>query len=94
MEERLKWDPHDFSGLSMIRLPTGLLWAPDIVLVNIRHSFFFFLHCIKFNFSIFLQYNSADDFESRSNSEEVRAMIAHTGWIFLGPYVKTRSTCM
>ncbi|XP_071103597.1 neuronal acetylcholine receptor subunit alpha-10-like [Haliotis cracherodii] len=33
-DERIDWDPEDFGGLKMFRLPSKKLWLPDIVLYN------------------------------------------------------------
>ena len=30
----LKWDKEDYDGLEVIRIPSGLVWRPDIVLYN------------------------------------------------------------
>ncbi|XP_014395865.1 PREDICTED: neuronal acetylcholine receptor subunit alpha-10 [Myotis brandtii] len=30
----LRWDPDDYGGLDAIRIPSGLVWRPDIVLYN------------------------------------------------------------
>ncbi|KAL8616702.1 hypothetical protein ACOMHN_031684 [Nucella lapillus] len=33
-DERLTWDPKDFNGLSILRIPCEKIWLPDIVLYN------------------------------------------------------------
>ena len=33
-DEKLTWDPADFNGLKTMRVPSHLLWKPDIVLYN------------------------------------------------------------
>lgn len=30
----LRWDPDDYGGLDAIRIPSSLVWRPDIVLYN------------------------------------------------------------
>lgn len=30
----LQWDPDDYGGLDAIRIPSSLVWRPDIVLYN------------------------------------------------------------
>ncbi|KAI0214555.1 Neuronal acetylcholine receptor subunit alpha-4 [Lamellibrachia satsuma] len=34
LDERLTWDPLDYNGLIVLRLPANKLWLPDIVLYN------------------------------------------------------------
>ena len=34
IDENLVWDPEDYGGLKMIRLPCDLIWLPDVVLYN------------------------------------------------------------
>ena len=43
MDERLVWDPADYSGLEVLRMPCDKLWLPDMVLYN-RYS----IHSWKF----------------------------------------------
>ncbi|GCC39190.1 hypothetical protein chiPu_0022832, partial [Chiloscyllium punctatum] len=31
---RLRWDPKDYSGIDVLRIPCGKVWLPDIVLLN------------------------------------------------------------
>jgi len=33
-DELLTWDPNDFSGLKVLRMPCERIWLPDIVLYN------------------------------------------------------------
>ena len=33
-DEKLTWDPKDFGGLETLRMPSHLLWKPDVVLYN------------------------------------------------------------
>ncbi|ESP05434.1 hypothetical protein LOTGIDRAFT_52481, partial [Lottia gigantea] len=33
-DERIKWDPAEFNGLTVFRVPSKKLWLPDIVLYN------------------------------------------------------------
>ena len=33
-DDRLKWDPEQYGGLSVLRLPVDKVWQPDIVLTN------------------------------------------------------------
>ncbi|CAJ0594473.1 unnamed protein product [Cylicocyclus nassatus] len=33
-DELLRWNPADFGGIKMIRIPCDLIWLPDIVLYN------------------------------------------------------------
>ena len=33
-DEKLVWDPAEYGGLKMLRLPCDLIWLPDIVLYN------------------------------------------------------------
>ena len=33
-DEKLTWDPAEYGGLKMLRLPCDLIWLPDIVLYN------------------------------------------------------------
>ncbi|KAK3097285.1 hypothetical protein FSP39_008356 [Pinctada imbricata] len=33
-DEKLKWDPKEYNGLTVLRIPCALLWLPDIVLYN------------------------------------------------------------
>ncbi|XP_032806244.1 neuronal acetylcholine receptor subunit beta-4-like isoform X2 [Petromyzon marinus] len=34
IDYRLKWDPNDYDGLDIVRLPSRQIWLPDIVLYN------------------------------------------------------------
>ncbi|XP_069138036.1 neuronal acetylcholine receptor subunit alpha-10-like [Argopecten irradians] len=34
LDEKLSWDPADYNGLSVMRIPCNNLWLPDIVLYN------------------------------------------------------------
>lgn len=31
---RLRWDPRDYEGLWVLRVPSAMVWRPDIVLEN------------------------------------------------------------
>lgn len=31
---RLRWDPQDYEGLWVLRVPSTMVWRPDIVLEN------------------------------------------------------------
>lgn len=31
---KLRWDPHDYENVTSIRIPSELIWRPDIVLYN------------------------------------------------------------
>ena len=33
-DELLTWDPEEFGGITMIRIPCDKIWLPDIVLYN------------------------------------------------------------
>ena len=33
-DEQLQWDPDEFNGISILRLPCDSIWLPDIVLYN------------------------------------------------------------
>ena len=33
-DERLLWDPNDYNGLQILRIPCEKIWLPDIVLYN------------------------------------------------------------
>lgn len=33
-DELLTWDPNDFGGLKIMRMPCERIWLPDIVLYN------------------------------------------------------------
>ena len=33
-DERLLWDPKDYNGLQILRIPCEKIWLPDIVLYN------------------------------------------------------------
>ncbi|XP_050402294.1 neuronal acetylcholine receptor subunit alpha-10 isoform X1 [Patella vulgata] len=33
-DEKLKWNPDDFNGLKMLRVPCHTIWKPDIILYN------------------------------------------------------------
>jgi hypothetical protein len=33
-DERLKWNPSEYDGINNLRLPTKLLWVPDVKLYN------------------------------------------------------------
>ncbi|GAB1606017.1 neuronal acetylcholine receptor subunit alpha-10-like [Argonauta hians] len=37
-DEKLNWDPNDFSGISKFRIPCDFIWRPDIVLYNSAES--------------------------------------------------------
>jgi len=37
-DKRLRWNPADYSGLEMLRVPCQRLWIPDIVLYNRQDS--------------------------------------------------------
>ncbi|ESN93687.1 hypothetical protein HELRODRAFT_128610, partial [Helobdella robusta] len=30
----LRWDPKDFGGIELVRVPSSKIWTPDIVLYN------------------------------------------------------------
>jgi len=30
----MKWEPEDFGGVAMVRVPARRIWTPDIVLYN------------------------------------------------------------
>lgn len=30
----LRWDPDEYGGVQHVRVPTSLIWTPDIVLYN------------------------------------------------------------
>ncbi|RNA12244.1 neuronal acetylcholine receptor subunit alpha-10-like, partial [Brachionus plicatilis] len=34
IDNKLKWDPHEYGGLREIRLPHDKIWKPDIILYN------------------------------------------------------------
>lgn len=34
IDERLQWEPTDYSGLHTLRVPCDKLWLPDMVLYN------------------------------------------------------------
>ncbi|XP_070542900.1 neuronal acetylcholine receptor subunit alpha-2-like [Ptychodera flava] len=34
VDYRLRWDPNDYGGLGVLRVPSDMLWLPDIVLYN------------------------------------------------------------
>ncbi|XP_046574361.1 neuronal acetylcholine receptor subunit alpha-10-like isoform X1 [Haliotis rubra] len=38
-DERLVWDPKDFNGLQILRIPCEKIWLPDIVLYNSADDF-------------------------------------------------------
>ncbi|XP_076443609.1 uncharacterized protein LOC143282052 [Babylonia areolata] len=38
-DERLTWDPKDFNGLTILRIPCEKIWLPDIVLYNSADDF-------------------------------------------------------
>ncbi|XP_021375383.1 acetylcholine receptor subunit alpha-like [Mizuhopecten yessoensis] len=38
-DERLKWDPRDYNGLVVLRIPCEKIWLPDIVLYNSADDF-------------------------------------------------------
>ncbi|KAK7492528.1 hypothetical protein BaRGS_00016194, partial [Batillaria attramentaria] len=38
-DERLTWDPKDYNGLEILRIPCEKLWLPDIVLYNSADDF-------------------------------------------------------
>lgn len=31
---RLRWDPSDYEGLWILRVPSAMVWRPDVVLEN------------------------------------------------------------
>lgn len=31
---RLRWDPQDYEGLWVLRVPSTMVWRPDVVLEN------------------------------------------------------------
>lgn len=31
---RLRWDPQDYNGLGVLRVPSTMVWLPDVVLEN------------------------------------------------------------
>lgn len=31
---RLSWSPKDYDGIEVLRIPSGKIWLPDIVLIN------------------------------------------------------------
>lgn len=33
-DEKLQWDPADYNGLTVFRMPCTSIWRPDIVLYN------------------------------------------------------------
>lgn len=33
-DERLSWDPVDFEGITQMRVPSELVWKPDLALSN------------------------------------------------------------
>ncbi|XP_074650363.1 neuronal acetylcholine receptor subunit alpha-10-like [Tubulanus polymorphus] len=39
IDERLKWDPADYNGLRVLRVPCNKIWLPDIVLYNSADDF-------------------------------------------------------
>ncbi|XP_052281224.1 neuronal acetylcholine receptor subunit alpha-3-like [Dreissena polymorpha] len=39
VDERLRWDPAEFNGLKILRMPCEKLWLPDIVLYNNADDF-------------------------------------------------------
>ncbi|XP_064619930.1 neuronal acetylcholine receptor subunit alpha-10-like isoform X2 [Lineus longissimus] len=39
VDERLKWDPQDYNGLRVLRVPCNKIWLPDIVLYNSADDF-------------------------------------------------------
>ena len=41
----LKWDPKDFNGLSVIRVPASEIYTPDIVLFNV--NIFLLIHIVS-----------------------------------------------
>ena len=34
MDSKLRWNPHDYNGITEINVPPEVLWVPDIVLYN------------------------------------------------------------
>ncbi|XP_064608997.1 neuronal acetylcholine receptor subunit alpha-10-like [Liolophura sinensis] len=39
IDERLKWNPKDYNGLEIMRIPCDKIWLPDIVLYNSADDF-------------------------------------------------------
>ena len=33
-DEKMRWNPEEFDGIGILRVPCKLLWLPDIVLYN------------------------------------------------------------
>lgn len=33
-DEKLKWNPYDYGGVSVLYMPHEMIWTPDIVLYN------------------------------------------------------------
>lgn len=40
MDNKLKWNPDDYGGVSVLYVPHEMIWTPDIVLYN---KYFFFI---------------------------------------------------
>lgn len=36
-DRRLKWDPSEYGGIDSIRLPSDIIWTPDVILYNNGH---------------------------------------------------------
>lgn len=34
MDSRLQWDANDFGNITVLRLPSDMVWLPEIVLEN------------------------------------------------------------
>ncbi|VDN58048.1 unnamed protein product [Dracunculus medinensis] len=49
-DELLQWDPSDFDGIESIRIPSHLIWLPDIVLYN---KFVLMLNLLQFFSELF-----------------------------------------
>jgi len=44
-DDRLKWDPTDYEGINLTRIPIDSVWMPNIILENRYTALFFINRC-------------------------------------------------
>ena len=44
-DERLRWTPDEYGGVSMLRVPSKFVWTPDMMQFNTYEIIFSLIHC-------------------------------------------------